>query len=77
VTHFFPFQFKGATVLSVNEVYGLPIRLRVVGKREEVFDHIRLTELLKLERSELRPVVADICFGNIMLAEQLVKDCHS
>jgi len=76
VTYFFPFQFEGATVESVNKVYGLPIRLRMVGK-QEVFDHIRLTELPKLEQSELCPVVADICFGNTMLAEQLVKDCHS
>ena len=78
VTHFsFPFQFEGATVESVNEVYALPIQLRVVGKWEEVFDRISLTELLKLERRELRPVVAGNRFGNTVLVKQLVKDCHS
>jgi hypothetical protein len=49
VTHIFSFHFEGATVESVNEVYGLPIRLRVVGKREEVIDHVHLTELPELE----------------------------
>jgi hypothetical protein len=76
VTHIsLTFQFKGATVESVNEAYGLPIRLRVVGK-QEVFDHIYFTELPKLERSELCPVVTDNHFGNTMLGEQLAKDCH-
>jgi len=49
----------------------------VVGKQEEVFDCIRLTELPKLEQSELCSVVADSRFGNTMLAEQLAKDCRS
>jgi hypothetical protein len=77
VTHIsLPFQFKGATVESVNETYGLPIRLRVVEKQKEVFDHVHLTELPKLERSELCPVVTDSRFGNTMLAKQLAEDCH-
>ena len=58
-------------------MYGPPIQLRVVGKQEEVFDCIRLTELPKLEQSELCSVVADSRFGNTMLAEQLAKDCRS
>jgi len=77
VTHIsLTFQFERATVESVDEAYGLTIRLRVVGKRE-VFAHIHFTELPKLERSELCPIVTDNHFGNTMLAEQLPKYCHS